>query len=167
MSAPASLRKFRRRRNFMLSAPLLVEAYPNCRGPGKGRPWITLVRPVAAAWGHAVSPCLRCLPLSRRFVIFPGRSSIPGGRCSQGGVEIPTGGKGDVARARERLLFSREEGSADSVRFRSRRYSPDGRRLSIHRDSLYLVARRQQGGWSTDRAICNALLMSPSQASPS
>src|SRR5439155_12005075 len=101
--------------------PLLVEAYPNCRGPGKGRPWITLVRPVAAAWGLAVSPCLRCLPLSRRFVIFPGRSSIPGGRCSQGGVEIPTGGKGDVAGARERLLLSREEGSADSVRFRSRR----------------------------------------------
>jgi len=50
-----------------------------------------------------------------------GRSSIPGGRCSQGGVKIPTGGKGDVAQARERLLSSREEGSADSVRFRSRR----------------------------------------------
>jgi hypothetical protein len=32
------------------------------------------------------------------------RSSIPGGRCSQGGVKIPTGGKGDVAQARERLL---------------------------------------------------------------
>jgi hypothetical protein len=34
-----------------------------------------------------------------------GRSSIPGGRCSQGGVKIPTGGKGDVAQARERLLL--------------------------------------------------------------
>src|SRR6267154_2543855 len=33
------------------------------------------------------------------------RSSIPGGRCSQGGVKIPTGGKGDVAQARERLFF--------------------------------------------------------------
>jgi hypothetical protein len=33
------------------------------------------------------------------------RSSIPGGRCSQGGVKIPTGGKGDVAQARERLLL--------------------------------------------------------------
>jgi len=32
------------------------------------------------------------------------RSSIPGGRCSQGGVKVPTGGKGDVAQARERLL---------------------------------------------------------------
>jgi hypothetical protein len=36
-----------------------------------------------------------------------GRSSIPGGRCSQGGVKIPTGGKGDVAQARERLLLPR------------------------------------------------------------
>ena len=27
-----------------------------------------------------------------------------GGRCSQGGVKVPTGGKGDVAQARERLL---------------------------------------------------------------
>jgi hypothetical protein len=38
------------------------------------------------------------------LVIFGLRSSIPGGRCSQGGVKIPTGGKGDVAQARERLL---------------------------------------------------------------
>src|SRR5437868_15100432 len=29
----------------------------------------------------------------------------PGSRCSQGGVKIPTGGKGDVAQARERLLY--------------------------------------------------------------
>src|SRR5205085_12067723 len=99
MSAPASLRKFRRRRSFMLSAPLLVEAYPNCRGPRKGRPRIALVRPVTAAWGHAVSPCPRCLPPSRRFVIFLGRSSTPGGGCSQGGAQIPTGGQGDVAEA--------------------------------------------------------------------
>jgi hypothetical protein len=28
----------------------------------------------------------------------------PSGRCSQGGVKVPTGGKGDVAQARERLL---------------------------------------------------------------
>ena len=28
----------------------------------------------------------------------------PGNRCSQGGVKVPTGGKGDVAQARERLL---------------------------------------------------------------
>jgi hypothetical protein len=38
----------------------------------------------------------------------------PGGRCSQGGVKVPTGGKGDEAQARERLLRF-EEGSADSV----------------------------------------------------
>jgi hypothetical protein len=28
----------------------------------------------------------------------------PSSRCSQGGVKIPTGGKGDEAQARERLL---------------------------------------------------------------
>ena len=33
------------------------------------------------------------------------RPLIPGGRCSQGGVKVPTGGKGDVAQARERLLL--------------------------------------------------------------
>jgi hypothetical protein len=32
------------------------------------------------------------------------RPLIPGGRCSQGGVKVPTGGKGEVAQARERLL---------------------------------------------------------------
>lgn len=41
--------------------------------------------------------------MRRPLVIFRVRSSIPGGRCSQGGVKIPTGGKGDVAQARERL----------------------------------------------------------------
>src|ERR1700722_19204348 len=40
----------------------------------------------------------------RRHAIILNRPSIPGGRCSQGGVKIPTGGKGDVAQARERLL---------------------------------------------------------------
>ncbi len=29
---------------------------------------------------------------------------MPGGRCSQGGVKVPTGGKGGEAQARERLL---------------------------------------------------------------
>ena len=28
---------------------------------------------------------------------------MPGGRCSQGGVKVPTGGKGGQAQARERL----------------------------------------------------------------
>ena len=28
----------------------------------------------------------------------------PGSRCSQGGAKFPTGGKGEVAQARERLL---------------------------------------------------------------
>ena len=35
------------------------------------------------------------------------QAAQPGGRCSQGGVKIPTGGKGEVAQARERL-FHRE-----------------------------------------------------------
>ncbi len=38
-----------------------------------------------------------------------------GGRCSQGGVKVPTGGKGEEAQARERLLPLWEKGSADSV----------------------------------------------------
>jgi hypothetical protein len=29
---------------------------------------------------------------------------MPDGRCSQGGVKLPTGGKGEAAQARERLL---------------------------------------------------------------
>jgi len=43
-----------------------------------------------------------------RLAIFGVRPSIPDGRCSQGGVKFPTGGKGEVAQARERLvpLFS-------------------------------------------------------------
>ena len=36
---------------------------------------------------------------------IPLQVAQPGGRCSQGGVKIPTGGKGDVAQARERLLL--------------------------------------------------------------
>jgi len=35
--------------------------------------------------------------------IVPARPFIPGGRCSQGGVKVPTGGKGGDAQARERL----------------------------------------------------------------
>jgi hypothetical protein len=50
----------------------------------------------------------KVLALSPAFGHILGRSSIPGGRCSQGGVKIPTGGKGDVAQARERLPLSRE-----------------------------------------------------------
>ena len=37
------------------------------------------------------------------FVIIRIRPFIPGGRCSQGGVKVPTGGKGGDAQARERL----------------------------------------------------------------
>ena len=33
------------------------------------------------------------------------RPLIPGGRCSQGGVKVPTGGKGGQAQARERLPY--------------------------------------------------------------
>ena len=41
------------------------------------------------------------------FVIIRIRPFIQGGRCSQGGVKVPTGGKGDVAQARERLPHDR------------------------------------------------------------
>jgi hypothetical protein len=33
------------------------------------------------------------------------KAAHPGGRCSQGGVKVPTGGKGEAAQARERLLL--------------------------------------------------------------
>ena len=39
------------------------------------------------------------------FAILDFRPLIPGGRCSQGGVKLPTGGKGEIAQARERLLL--------------------------------------------------------------
>ena len=65
--------------------------------------------------------------MSRRFVIFPGRSSIPGGRCSQGGVKIPTGGKGDVAQARERLLLPEKKGQQIRCDSEADGYSPDER----------------------------------------
>jgi hypothetical protein len=35
---------------------------------------------------------------------IPIRPLNPGGQCSQGGVKVPTGGKGEAAQARERLL---------------------------------------------------------------
>jgi hypothetical protein len=41
----------------------------------------------------------------RPFGIVAVRPIIPGGRCSQGGVKLPTGGKGGQAQARERLLL--------------------------------------------------------------
>ena len=77
--------------------------------------------PCSGGMGTCLFPMPKVLADAPALVILFSRSSIPGGRCSQGGVKIPTGGKGDVAQARERLLLSREEGSADSVRFRSRR----------------------------------------------
>ena len=43
----------------------------------------------------------------RLTVIIVIRPLIPGGRCSQGGVKLPTGGKGGQAQARERLPLSR------------------------------------------------------------
>jgi hypothetical protein len=45
----------------------------------------------------------KALAVPRDLAIPLSRSSIPGGRCSQGGVKIPTGGKGLMAQARERL----------------------------------------------------------------
>jgi hypothetical protein len=74
-------------------------------------------RSVPFAWGHAVSPRQRCLPGCRRLVIFTLRSSIPGGRCSQGGVKVPTGGKGAEAQARERLLRDERSSNGRVSRF--------------------------------------------------
>src|SRR5215470_13451501 len=46
--------------------------------------------------GNALAAAAR-----RRHISF--RPFIPNGRCSQGGVKVPTGGKGRKAQARERL----------------------------------------------------------------
>ena len=46
----------------------------------------------------------------------------PSSRCSQGGVKIPTGGKGDVAQARERL----PHGFSRNMEFPGRRVSRFG-----------------------------------------
>src|SRR5216684_3089897 len=53
-------------------------------------------------------PMGKVLLASPPFAIVPFGPFIPGGRCSQGGVKIPTGGKGEVAQARERLLPHRK-----------------------------------------------------------
>jgi len=51
--------------------------------------------------GFAMGKALLAPP---SFALIPFRPLIPGGRCSQGGVKVPTGGKGEKAQARERLL---------------------------------------------------------------
>src|ERR1700754_1492336 len=64
-----------------------------------------------AEWWLLPMPSWRTCAFSSRIVLAGtavlGHSSMqaaqPGGRCSQGGVKVPTGGKGDVAQARERL----------------------------------------------------------------
>jgi hypothetical protein len=48
-------------------------------------------------------PMARALLAQPPLAIIHFRSLIPGGQCSQGGVKVPTGGKGDGAQARERL----------------------------------------------------------------
>jgi hypothetical protein len=57
------------------------------------------------AWGHAHFPAESYLLAQPCLGIVPLKAAQPGGRCSQGGVKVPTGGKGDVAQARERLLL--------------------------------------------------------------
>jgi hypothetical protein len=58
--------------------------------------------------GDMQIPLLKVLADAAGFGHIWRRSLIPGGRCSQGGVKIPTGGKGDVAQARERLLLPKK-----------------------------------------------------------
>ena len=42
------------------------------------------------------------------FAIIPVSRSYRAAKCSQGGVKLPTGGKGEVAQARERLPRERK-----------------------------------------------------------
>src|SRR3954463_438016 len=53
---------------------------------------------------HAHFPRQSRLLGELRLGIVPLKAAQPGGRCSQGGVKVPTGGKGQEAQARERLL---------------------------------------------------------------
>src|SRR3954451_20495237 len=85
-----------------------------------------LARPVAGmrarvSWAHANRPWPTRLLRQRRLGIVVVRPLIPGGRCSQGGVKVPTGGKGEQAQARERLPRKRKgqqircESEADGI----------------------------------------------------
>ncbi|MGY3511749.1 hypothetical protein ACVIQY_004724 [Bradyrhizobium sp. USDA 3051] len=55
-------------------------------------PWTAM-----AAWDHAVFPMRNPLAAAPNRRHIPVRPFIPGGRCSQGGVKVPTGGKGRKA----------------------------------------------------------------------
>ena len=87
----------------MLFAPCWQQPYPNCGRWSKGGAPVGCM-PCSGGMGTCLFPMPKVLADAPALVILFGRSSIPGGRCSQGGVKIPTGGKGDVAQARERLL---------------------------------------------------------------
>src|SRR6185436_5651403 len=78
-------------------------------------------------------------------VIFPVRPFIPGGRCSQGGVKVPTGGKGRKAQARERLppgIFLK-------------RNLPKGRvsRFGATPKPTVKVRMKENGRWQTHRKV--------------
>jgi hypothetical protein len=88
----------------------------------------------------------KALPGWRRLVIISDRLSIPGNRCSQGGVKIPTGGKGDEAQARERLLawkFLRKVPS----KFPGRRVS----RFGVNPKPTVIVRMKENGCGSLSR----------------
>jgi hypothetical protein len=44
------------------------------------------------------------------------RSSIPGGRCSQGGVKIPTGGKGEKPKPASAFWFRKLKKKGQQIR---------------------------------------------------
>ena len=93
-----------------------------------------------SAWDHAVSPCGTRLLRPPDGVIFPLRPFIPDGRCSQGGVKLPTGGKGRKAQARERLpqgLLPRERVS----------------RFGATPKPTVKVRMKENGRWQTHRKV--------------
>src|SRR6266404_1221409 len=61
-----------------------------------------------AAWRLAVFPMRKPLLVRPPLAIVPIPRSYRAGKCSQGGVKLPTGGKGEVAQARERLPRERK-----------------------------------------------------------
>jgi hypothetical protein len=86
---------------------------------GAGSAWLRLL---IWAWGHALSRWGSFLLAEPAFAILDVRPLIPGGRCSQGGVKLPTGGKGEKPKPASAFFFRKflpefleEEGSADSV----------------------------------------------------
>lgn len=57
----------------------------------------------------------------------------------QGGVQVPTGGNHNVQYCMAEFVRAREPKGRIPVRFRGRRYSPDGRREHIYYQNTFLL----------------------------